>query len=159
MKENIKKAFELAEQESQEKEINYLKSIIKNLLEKKKNLEEEKRDIEKEISVIKTTIYDFKSGRLDKVKEMIDKDEKASKLLPFKIMIINQPVITKPWNWTYRLEPINYPINSCGGSGTCTYATSSLNDTSYTCLSSYTGTNYATITQGTYEVNGRIINL
>ena len=61
MKENIKTAFESAEQEIQEKEIAQLKSIIKNLLQQKVDLEEDKREIEKEISVIKQTIDDFKA--------------------------------------------------------------------------------------------------
>lgn len=153
MKENIKTAIELAEQEVQEKEIASLKKIVKDLLESKLKKEEKKREIEKEISIIKQTIDDFKAGRLDKVKELIEKDSVAKETLPFKILIINQPVITQPWKWTYKIEP-NY-----------SYSTSSL--TADSCNAGYylttstgsTGTNYATFTSGTYKLSGKIINL
>lgn len=173
MKENIKKAFELAEQEAQEKEIVQLKGIIKDLLQKKADAEEEKKDIEKEISIIKQTIDDFKAGRLDKVKELIEKDGKAKDLLPFKIIIINQPVITQPWYWTYSIQP-NYPTTTTatwtGASGTYTtagtdsYLTGSCGvTTAYTntsCGTGSTGNNIATFTTGTYALgSGRIINL
>ena len=149
MKDNIKTAIESAEQEIQEKEIAQLKGIVKNLLEKKAKLEEEKRDIEKEISVIKQTIDDFKAGRLDKVKELIEKDVVAKQVLPFKIFIINQPVINQPWKWTYRITP-SYPQYS--------YTTIS-NDNSLLNYCS-AGTNVGTFTSGTYSLNnGRIINL
>lgn len=151
MKDNIKKAVESAEQEIQEKEIANLKKIVKDLLESKLKKEESKREIEKEISVIKQTIDDFKAGRLDKVKELIEKDDVAKETLPFNIVIINQPVITQPWKWTYRIEP-NYSYStltadSCNA-GYC--LTTSIGST---------GTNYATFTSGTYNLSGKIINL
>ncbi len=113
MQKEIKKAVESAEQEIQEKEIANLKSIIKSLLEKKVEKEKDKREIEKEISVIKQTIDDFKAGRLDKIKELQEKDNCARQILPFKIIIINQPVITQPWGWNYQVVP-NYPIVTTG---------------------------------------------
>lgn len=162
MKDNIKTAFELAEQEVQEKEIANLKLIIKDLLKSKLTKEEEKREIEKEISVIKQTIDDFKSGRLDKVKELIEKDSVAKDTLPFKIVIINQPVITKPWGWNYRVVP-NYNGGIASGGLTTINNISSVPATtcSYSSASSAgaSGTNYATFTSGTYLVNGRTINL
>lgn len=151
MKDNIKKAVESAEQEIQEKEIAQLKGIIKNLLEKKVECEKEKREIEKEISVIKQTIDDFKAGRLDKVKELIEKDTVAKEILPFKIIIINQPVITQPWNWHYQIQPSTNPFYYTNNPNirSCTYS----NSTS-------TGNNYATFTSGTYALgDGKIINL
>lgn len=135
MKNEIKKAIESAEQEIQEREIAQLKSIVKNLLEKKAKLEEEKREIEKEISIIKQTIDDFKAGRLDKVKELIEKDGVARNVLPFKVMVFNQPVYTQPWNWTYSIS-------------------------SDTTGSIFTGNVCSNFTSGTYSLNnGRIINL
>lgn len=134
MKENIKTAFESAEQEIQEKEIAQLKSIIKDLLQKKVDKEEEKREIEKEISVIKQTIDDFKAGRLDKVKELQEKDSIAN-FLPFRIMIINQPQVIKPWGWDYT---ISTPRGNSTWSGNCV----------------------STFTSGTYVLgDGKIINL
>ena len=139
MEKQIKKAFADAEQELQEKEVAQYKGIIKDLLQKKVDKEEEKREIDKEISVIKQTIDDFKAGRLDKVKELQEKDSVAKQLLPFKVIVINQPVYTQPWNWIYQVQNALQQANQCK---TLT-----------------TGNNFATFTTGTYNVGGRIINL
>ncbi len=138
MKENIKSAIESAEKEIQEREIASLKKIVKDLLESKVLKEEKKREIEKEISIIKQTIDDFKAGRLDKVKELIEKDGIAKEILPFNVKITNQPILTKPWIWDYQITPTTVT----------TYA-----------VSNGSGTNYATFTSGTYSIGGKIINL
>ena len=157
MKNEIKKAVEYAEQEIQEKEIANLKSIIKSLLEKKIEKEKDKREIEKEISVIKQTIDDFKAGRLDKIKELQEKDSVANNLLPFKIMIINQPVITQPWGWHYQIKPFN-PIYTSSNGGNLLRSITTQNSSMG--LVGLAGSNYATFTQGAYNIgtNG-IINL
>lgn len=165
MKDNIKKAVESAEQEIQEKEIEKLKGIVKELLIKKASKEEEKRDIEKEISVIKQTIDDFKAGRLDKVKELIEKDSVARQVLPFQVIIINQTIYNQPWRWEYRVEPISLsPTASwspssgliAGGSGVMSLT----NYTgSYNTGTGLTGNCYATFTSGSYDIGDRIINL
>lgn len=155
----MKKAFESAEQEIQEKEIASLKGIIKNLLQKKADKEGAKREIEKEISVIKQTIDDFKEGRLDKVKEMIEKDDVAKSTLPFKIIIINQPVITKPWGWTYRVMPNNNYYDNvtttfASGNGSIAYYNAGNTTTGFA------GNTFAAMTAGTYSLdNGNNINL
>jgi hypothetical protein len=188
MKDNVKKAFELAEQEVQEKEINNLKGIIKDLLKKKAAAEEDKREIEKEISVIKQTIDDFKAGRLDKIKELMEKDSVAKDLLPFTVIIINQTIINQPWKWVYQVLP-TYPIpyyptlggtySTSGGvtltstSGTGSYTTTGTSllgagiNTAYCATQGlasvsndgWSGSNFATFTGGSYDINGRIINL
>lgn len=172
-KQNIKKAVESAEQEIQEKEIANLKAIIKSLLEKKMDKEKDKREIEKEISVIKQTIDDFKAGRLDKIKEMQEKDSIANSVLPFKIIIINQPVITQPWGWHYQVVP-NYPIwNSSqtltsGGtntvflSGTAGSSTAQMYTSASATLNNanFTGSNFGTFASGVYNLGGgAIVNL
>lgn len=151
MKDNIKKAFESAEQEIQEREIARLKEIVKDLLRQKNEKEQEKREIEKEISVIKQTLDDFKAGRLDKVKDLIEKDSTARDVLPFQIHIINQPVIQKPWTWQYDIVQNVQPLV---GNGTWTTTAASLN-----CLTT-SGTTAANFTTGTYVIgDGKIINL
>lgn len=153
MQKEIKKAVESAEQEIQEKEIANLKSIIKDLLEKKVSKEKDKREIEKEISVIKQTIDDFKAGRLDKIKELQEKDKCAKSVLPFKIIIINQPVITQPWGWHYQVVP-NY-------SSTLTVSSSSLIGSGTTTInaSAFSGNNYATFTSGAYSLGNGSVTL
>lgn len=144
MKENIKKAVDLAEQEVQEKEIAKLKGIIKDLLQKKVDKEDEKREIEKEISVIKQTIDDFKAGRLDKIKELIENDSRAKEILPFKVYIVNQPIITKPWDWKYRIETPQWTVNSGN------------NLVSLSC----SGTVATNFSSGTYQLlNNKVINI
>jgi len=142
MKEQIKKAIESAEQEIQEKEIVKLKSIIKNLLQQKVDLEEDKRGIDKEIFVIKQTIDDFKAGRLDKVKELQEKDSIAEQVLPFRVVIVNKPVYTQPWNWTYQ-------VTTTPGVFSSTQANSGV-----------MGTMCSNFTSGTYALNGgRVISI
>lgn len=161
MKDQIKKAVESAEQEIQEREISHLKNIIKDLLEKKSEKEKEKRAIEAEISVIKQTIDDFKAGRLDKVKELQEKDPLAYHLLPFKIVIVNQPVISQPWYWTYSIQPT--ATTSCTTTTTSTASLTNYGNTTvtqYSCSAGATGNSIATFTSGTYALgDGRIINL
>ncbi len=157
MQQNIKKAVESAEQEIQEKEIANLKSIIKDLLEKKVSKEKEKREVEKEISVIKQTIDDFKAGRLDKVKELQEKDECAKKILPFRVIIINQPVITQPWGWHYQVLPNYYPNTMTLTAGGNNFINAS--STITTTASALSGNAYATFTAGSYNVGSSTITL
>ena len=163
MEKNVKKAFELAQEEVQEKEIANLKNIIKDLLQKKVNKEKEKNEIEKDIKIIKQTIDDFKAGRLDKIKELIEKDERAKDLVNINITIINNnnyPL--KPWLWVYQVKPVYYPINTCQNStSTNIYLTNARTN----CLGgggggSVSGQTCANFTGGTYNLTGgQIINL
>ena len=177
MTDHIKKAFESAEQEIQDKEVSRLKGIIKNLLQKKKDKEDEKRELDEEISTIKNDIEDFKKGRLDKIKERHDKDPKADKASPINITIINDNSRTvypsQPWRWNYEIAWNQYPFNNniayCGiGNTTMTTAgnnalyltstagTTNMTNCAYTAVSGSTAANF---TSGTYEINGKIINL
>lgn len=161
MKENIKTAFESAEQEIQEKEIANLKSIIKSLLEKKMDKEKDKREIEKEISVIKQTIDDFKAGRLDKIKELQEKDQCAKNILPFKIVIINQPAITQPWNWHYQVVPNFYSnaLSVVNGNNLTNVSIGTTTTYASAVSSALTGSTYATFTSGAYNVGNSTVNL
>jgi hypothetical protein len=154
----LKKAFESAEQEIQDKEIASFKEIVLRLLEKKKELDEEKSELEKEIKVVRQTIDDFKEGRLDKVKEMLEKNEEAKKILPLQIVIIQNdnwilnPL--KPWNWNYQLtwQP-RYD-------GLVTYSNDGMSNV-FPCMSAnLIGTTASNFTSGTYNLsNGNSISL
>jgi len=170
MKDIIKKAVDLAENEIQEKQIENFKNIIKNLLQKKTDLEKEKDDLEKDIKIIKQDIDDFKAGRLDKIKERHDIDERAEKVAPVHITIINQnnhP--TQPWRWNYDVVWSPYYNNTltAGGWTSTTTGTAILTSSSNTAYLGTCGTNmtgagnaFATFTSGTYELpSGDIINL
>lgn len=148
MKDQMKKAFDLAENEVEEKQIENLKNIIKNILQKKKDKEKEIEDLQEDVKILKQDIDDFKSGRLDKVKERHELDPKANTVAPIQITIINNeryirnPV--KPWYWDYEVvwyNPNNF-LTVPNASGFCG-----------------SGTVTATHTTGTYLVNGSTISL
>lgn len=145
MEKNIKKAFELAEQEVQEKQIENLKQIVKKLLQTKSDKEEEKRKIESDIKIIKTTIDDFKAGRLDKVKEMLEKNPEAKKITPLEIVVVREVYPTKPWTWEYNVNWQSYNNSSLGSGNSLVY--------------NGTGTTTQVFTSGTYNLSGSIINL
>lgn len=173
MKDNIKKAVELAEQEVQEKEVSYLKNIIKDLLQKKKDKEEDKRELEKEIKVISQTIDDFKAGRLDKIKELVEKDEVARKIVPIKITIIQDnryiQYPLKPYFWNYDVVwnyTPNYNNLGFSGGGIATNAVYTGGSALTSAGSSLMNLNCAmsgglaqAFTTGTYNINGNAINL
>lgn len=172
MKENINKAFKAAEQELEDKEVKHLKTIIQNLLQKKKDAEIEKNEIDDEIKLIKQEIEDFKSGRLDRIKERHEKNPQADHVCPIHITIINDNTRvtypTQPWRWNYQVIWNNYypPItNGSLGNGLILTGGSGVTNLAYSAQSalqttaSLTGVTSATYTSGTYQVNGNIINL
>lgn len=122
MKENTTKAFELAQQEVQDKEVSKLKEIILKLLEKKKKADNDKRELEKEIKVIKQTIDDFKEGRLDRIKELLEKDSTAKQIIPINITIIQNDIYRQyplqPWRWYYDVvwQPYYGSVTTYAGS-------------------------------------------
>jgi hypothetical protein len=147
MEKRTKMAYDLAHNEIEEKQIQNLKNIIKNLLQKKSELDKEKDEIEEKIKLVKQNIDDFKAGRLDKIKERYDLNPKAKEIAPIKVVIINDSRRTqypfKPQFWNYEAIWVNQ-----------TYSGSSLIDVCGT-----SGTNYATFTSGAYEIGNKIINL
>lgn len=134
MKDQIKTAFADAEKELQEKEIAHFKGIITYLLQEKTRNDNEERLFREKSAIIKQAIDDFKAGRIDKIKELQEKNPLASKLLPFSVEVTQQPQIMKPWIWNYT---ISTPQFTCDWNGNL----------------------YATFTSGTYIVNGKTINL
>lgn len=184
--ENVKKALNLAQNEIEEKQVQNLKNIIKNLLQKKVNLEEDEAKIKGEIKLIKQDIDDFKAGRLDKIKERHEVDERANKVAPINITIVQDPIYFQyplnPWRWNYTVGwgiPVSstYCYNTIGGSSTTLTNTSALGVSTTCGLSAgsnsilncsgssmtLTGLNSANFVGGAYSVSGlagpTIINL
>ena len=170
---NIKKAFDLAQNEVEEKEIAHLKNIIKKTLEEKKRLEKNRDELDEKIKLIKQDIDDFKSGRLDKIKERHDANPIADVVVPIQITIINDNsrkyYPQKPWMWNYEVG-----WNLIGSAGyTITTASASPNSCLALCTSSsdisgcgtsgtaiLCGTQSATFASGTYSLSdGSITNL
>lgn len=164
MKDQIKKAFDLAENEVEEKAIENLKKIIKNILETKKKKETERDELDEDIKILKQDIDDFKAGRLDKIKERHDTVEKADKVAPINITIIqdNSRKIypTQPWKWNYEVYWGYYPNYSITAGGTNTmYLNTALCANINGFGFSTTGATAANFTSGTYQVGNGIINL
>lgn len=167
MKDILKKAMDLAENEVQDKQIQYLKNIIKNLLQKKVDKEKEKDELEEEIKLIKQDIDDFKAGRLDKIKERHELNPKADKICPLQIIIINDnhrvSYPTQPWKWNYEIVSTNYSYYGNGGLTYGAGATLAIGSAISNSVATICGTTSATYTGGTYSVtsNGArgIINL
>lgn len=156
MSNKYKEAFQSAEQEIEEKSIAQLKETVKQILQKKKDLEEERDELDEEIKLLKQDIDDFKAGRLDKVKERHECDERAQDVFPLTINIIRQEIVTKPWTWTYEIQPrvvFNTP-HWIGGNITTTAGALGSTNTMY-----LSGNTAQTFTAGSYNLNSGIVNL
>lgn len=165
MSNKYKEAFQSAEQEIEEKSIAQLKQTIKQILQKKKDLEEERDELDEDIKLLKQDIDDFKAGRLDKVKERHENDERCDRVFPITINIIKQEIVTRPWTWTYQVLPCVQPVfmpqtmtlgNSIAGTSYTTTASATNGDMNTICL---TGNTAQTFTAGSYYLNNGIVNL
>jgi len=155
MTNKYKEAFQSAEQEIEEKSIAQLKQTIKQILQKKKDLEEERDELDEEIKLLKQDIDDFKAGRLDKVKERHENDERCDRVFPITINIIKQEIVTKPWTWTYEVFPRVTWANPQYIGGSITTTASALgSNTMY-----LTGNTAQAFTVGSYNLNNGIVNL
>lgn len=177
-KDIIKKAFADAEKERQEQEVSKIKSIVKAHLEKIETKSKEHKKLGEEISLLKKDLDDMKAGRLDRIEERHEVDERAKEV---RIIIVkkveHEYIPMQPWRspWTieWATSPYFYP-----GSGTLTtYASPSVTLTntgsSLTYLTSgtaavntnavycsTTGNNVANFVSGTYDLSdGKIITL
>lgn len=163
MTNKYKEAFQSAEQEIEEKSIEQLKKTIKDILQKKKNLEEERDELDVEIKLLKQDIEDFKVGRIDRVKERHECDERAQKVFPITINIIKQEIISKPWTWTYELQPTTYWGSALTGTTSYTTTTANALGTATNAAMCVSGNTAQSFTAGTYTVSGTggnsIINL
>lgn len=183
--ENIKKAFALAEKEEQEKEINKIKGIVKAYLEKIAKKKKERDEVQEELKLLEKDLDDLKTGRLDKIEERQEKDEKAKNISIIIIKRIEKEYVPYyPWRspWIVELKP-NWEWNGTqtwisgnsisSGTITVTDPNKYLCDSTYTncginALTSQiaavdnnpiTGTMFANFSGGSYNVDGKIINL
>lgn len=174
MKEILKKAYDSAQNEIEEKQLVHYKQIIKNLLEKKKKLDEDKSSIESKIKIIKQDIDDFKEGRLDLIKERHETSTEPDKVAPIKIVIINDNTRitypTQPWRWNYTVgwgSQWSSDVIMTTSSSASLNPIAGITNAIYTCDAGtvgggngLSGQAYATFASGTYDVgNGDFINL
>jgi len=98
MKKNItKKAFDLAHKEIEEKQIKYIKGLVKKTLERIESIKKQKDKLVEEMKVLKMDIDDLKAGRLSKIEERQAKSKVAKEKSIIKIINNN---IVYPANCT-----------------------------------------------------------
>jgi len=79
-KEIAKKAFELAEKELKEKQIEKLKYLVKDTLKRIADIEDDVKELNEEKRLLKLDIDDLKEGRLDRIEERQKTDKRAKKV-------------------------------------------------------------------------------
>lgn len=176
----IKKAVSEAEDSLKDKQIQEVKQIVLRTLEKIQNLDKDidrakvnVKDLEEQKKILRMDLDDMKEGRLDRIAERQEKDEKA-KDVSVVIIIKEKEVIhdRSPWYWPYQVvwqTPYVPTISpnviqyADGNSGVYSSFAGTTNGLAYK-GESYTSpaincsvTKFSTI--GTYDVAGNIINL
>lgn len=159
----IDKAFADAEKEQQEKEIKKIKAIVQSYLEKIQEKTEKKNALDEEIKYLKKDLDDLKAGRLDKIKERAEKDDKA-KGITLIVVKEKEYIPMSPWKsqWYVEWKPTYYHNDIFYGGGITDYSgaitTVNSSDVDSVVLCS-TGSSIANFSTGTYTVNGNTINL
>lgn len=162
-KEIVKKGFDEAQNSLREKQVEEVKKIVLKTLEKidtlkgnKKKKQAEVKEIDEQIKILESDIEDLKVGRIDRIVERQEKDEKAREVSVVVIIkekeIIREPwfqpyVVVEKWNHQPYIDP---NIVWCG-------STNNGNSALYSNTINCSVAKFGTI--GTYDVNGTIVNL
>jgi len=167
-KEIVKRAYDEAQNSLREKQVEEVKKIVLETLRKIKYLEEDKKekqselkDLEERIKILRSDIDDLKEGRVDRIVERQEKDPKA-KQVSVVVIIKEKEIIKEPWYQPYVIEKWNMPTYPQTPITYCQTTTTPWNYTD-TCGNSWVGTitcsssKYGTV--GTYNVDGKIVNL
>ncbi len=148
MTELVKQAVQLAEEELKNKQVDEVKKIVLKTLEKLDQLQKERKEIDEKIKILKCDIEDLKSGKIDRIVERQEKDEKAR--ATSVVVIIKEKEVHHHydyWHWPYIIywpkinttkliyEPIyeignNDDVTILYGNTTNTYSTNSAFTTS-----------------------------
>ena len=154
-KEIIKQALAAAEKEQQEKEIGRIKKIIQSHLEQIETKTEKRRKLDEEIGLIKKDLDDLKAGRLDRICERHEKDERAREVrIIYVERIEKQYVPYYPWRspwivyWSNGTQPYQSAVNFT------TYTTGTTDNVITT-----TGTQFSNFASGSYQIGNHIVNL
>ena len=155
-KDLIKKGFDAAEKEHQENEVKKIKEIVQKHLEKLSFHHEQAKEHQEKERLLKKDLDDLKAGRLDKIEERQEKDEKAREVRIIIVKRVEKEYIPiypwrSPW-WIEWATPVysNLLVDNSGLSFTTTSTGNSFQITGITC------SNFA---PGSYIVNGRTVNL
>lgn len=128
--EQIKKAYQLAEKElmdeKEEKNKKVVKQFVQDALEKIESLDEQIDNLQKQKKDLKQALDDCKNGKLDLLKEKIEKDPEAAQTIGVRIIevpvIINDYPPFNPWNrtWIFEYDQATWNTTSSQVSNTIT---------------------------------------
>lgn len=104
-KEVVKKAFESAEQELENKLIEKIKDIVKKTLEHIKILDEKIDTLQEERKILKLDLDDLKEGRLDRIEQRQKEDAKAKKT---SVVEVIREVHHHHYDWWYQPYKLIY---------------------------------------------------
>ena len=160
-KDLVATAIEQVEKEKQEAEIQKIKDIIRVYLEKILNKKEVIKKSQAELKELEADLDDLKQGRLDKIEERQKEDPEHNKVSLIVIKRIEKEYIPMfPWRSPYVIEWNDFtstyypyqPIN-CQTTCDCETNVNALN------ILTASGTMFQNFSGGTYNIEGRIINL
>jgi len=178
----VKKAVEEAENSLKDKQVQEVKQIVLKTLEKINKLDKDidgakanVKDLEEQKKILRMDLDDMKEGRLDRIAERQEKDEKAKNVSVVIIIKEKETIIERdrsPWYWPYQViwqyphtftttpNVIQYADNTggvykqfSGTSNGLAYHGESYTSPTINC----SVTKFSTI--GAYDVNGNVVNL
>ena len=107
--------------EIKQKQIMYIKEIVKLTFEQLENLEKARTDIQEQIKIFKHDLFDLKDGRLDRILERQQMNEGVNKICILtisKCVVDGEHPISNPWYEEYEVcfelngEPITFRITN-----------------------------------------------
>jgi len=181
-KEIVKQGWEAAQKEAHDKQINEVKKIVTKTLEKIDDIDglidsakQQVKDLEEKKKILKLDIDDIKEGRLDRIAERQEKDEKAKAISVIIVIKEKETIIERdrpyypwyqPWHVVWQEVPTITTTPFIGYSSTAGMAiggclTTQANSDVYNCASSFTVNNSIAkhAGSGTYEIHGHIVHL
>ena len=94
---NYIEAYDAAQQEHQNKEKEFVKSLVKNYLEKIDTKQKEKNKIEEEIQFYRKQLDYLKEGKLDKIEEMAKIVPQYEDWSPIKVTCEHNGKVPNSW--------------------------------------------------------------
>ena len=143
-KEIIQKALVAAEKEQQEKEIERIKIIIQSHLEKIEKKTDQRKKLDEEIQFLKKDLDDLKAGRLDRISERHEKDERAREIRIIVVEKIEKEYVPYyPWRSPWIVTNATYGEALLPTTPTFTV----------------TGVQFSNFSGGSYTIGDHIVNL
>jgi len=159
----VKQAYSEAEDSLKQKQVDEVKKIVLKTLEKIESLKTDKekaqenvKEIEEKIKLLKLDIDDLKEGRLDRITERQEKDQRAKETSV--VIIIKETRVDHDYPWWYWPYRIVWPEVPVYPQITWTATTNSTYGGSWDCYVTNSAAKFGAI--GTYCLSdGNTVNL